>query len=110
MTIITTGDHSKIPVTLKRDGATFSIDAGATIKAILTGADRITLLTEEVTIDNAAVGTDLPNSKFIVEFTKAQTLAIIDYGPAYLEVQVEEIVDEPDTWTDEVLIRKGNIA
>lgn len=109
MAIITTGDRSRIPVILKRDGATFAIDGSAVIKAILTDLDRVTVISGEVTINNSATGTDLPNSKFIVEFNKTETAAITQLGEAYLEVQVDETGDDPETWTDEVLVRKGNI-
>ena len=110
MAIITTGDRAKIPVTLKRDGATFVIGGSAVIKAVLTDLDRTTVISGEVTISNVATGTDLANSKIIVEFTKAETAAITQTGDAYLEVQVDETGDDPETWTDEVLVRKGNIA
>lgn len=116
MTIITTGDAPKIPVTLKRDGATFVIGGGAVIKAVLTTLDRTTIISAEVTINNTATGTDLSASKFVVEFTKAETAAILiaellsDSGHAILEVQVDETGSDPETWTDGVIVRKGNIA
>jgi len=110
MTIITTGDAPKIPVTLKRDGTTFTIGGSAEIKAILTSLDRTTIISGEITIDKGATGTDLANSKIIVTFTKAETSAITEVGHAYLEIQVDETGDDPETWTDEVLIRQGNIA
>lgn len=111
MSIITTGDYAKIPVTLKRDGATFTISGTAIIKAILTDVDRITVISAEVTIDNTATGTDLANSRVIIEFTKAETETITQLGDAILEVQVAETAEEPETWTDkDILIRKGNIA
>ncbi len=110
MTIITTGDYSKIPVTLKRDSSTFTISDSAVIKAVLTDLDRSTVISPEVTINNSATGSDLANSKFIVEFTKSETLAITKTGEAYLEVQVEDTIDEPETWTSELLVRQGNIS
>ena len=110
MAIITTGDRAKIPVTLKRDGATFTIGGSAVIKAVLTTLDRLTVISPQVTIDNVASGTDLAKSKIIVEFSKIETAAITELGHVYLEVQVDETGDDPETWTGDVLVRKGNIA
>jgi len=108
MTIITTGDDAAIPVTCKKDGATFVVSGSAVVKAVLTGMDRQTVISPEVTIDKGATGTDLANSKLIVEFTEVQTALISEIGAAYLELQIADPLKS--TWSKEVLVRNGNIA
>lgn len=111
-TIITTGDDAAVPVQLyKKQGkvkSTFVIDAGATIKAVLTSIDRLTVISAEVIIDNTATGADLATSLVIVELTEAQTEAITLLGDAIVEIQVDD--GGKLTWTTGVFIRKGNIA
>ena len=105
---ITTGDDSNLPVQLKKDNATFVIDAGAVIKAVITTTDSSSTLSETITIDNLATGTDLSNSLIIVNFTPAQTGAITTYGTALLEIQVDDNIKT--TWKVMVTIVKGNIT
>ena len=114
MAIITTGDDAVIPVRLKKKGAFFSISSGAEIKAVLTTLDRKTIISNVVTVNNAADGTDLANSLFIVEFTEAETLAILDVitieelGEIILEVQVKD--PKKTSWTMSINVVKGNIT
>lgn len=112
MSIITTGDDVAIPVQLYRKingvRSTFVIDAGATIKAVLTALDRQTIISAEVTLDNSATGADLSTSLVVVEFTEVQSAAITQLGDCLIEIQVDD--SGKDTWTVEALVRQGNIA
>ncbi len=111
MAVITTGDDVAIPVQLEKkvDGKwqAFEISGTAIIKAVLTSLDRMTIISDQVTINNNANGTNLAASLIIVEFTEAQSEAISEFGQVYLEVQVDD--GKKLTWTEGVLVRKGNI-
>jgi len=108
MAIITTGDHTNIPVTLKKNGKTFTISSGAVIKAVITNTARNAVISPEVIIDNNATGTDLANSLIVVEFNETESSAITQLNDAMLEIQVAD--PEKKTWTTPILIRQGNIA
>ena len=107
---IVTGDDVDIPVTLTKGKAkaVFSIDAGATVKAALVSLSRETILIPAVVCDFNATGADWANSLVIVPFSSAETAALIDYGKAYLEVQVDD--GGKLTWFDDIDIIKGSIA
>lgn len=110
MSVIVTGDDVALPVTLKKDAATFSIDAGATVQASLVSIDRSTTIVSAVTCSNVATGADWPNSLVVVEFSSAQTTAILDadLGFALLEIQVDD--GGKLTWFVSIEIEKGTIA
>lgn len=108
MAIIVTGDDVSLPTELKKDGKTFSIDAGATIKAALISADRESTHIATVTVDKLAAGTDLANSLVIVEFPSESTGLIAAYQPALVEVQVDD--GGKITWFADVDIEKGTIS
>lgn len=107
-TDITTGDDVGLPVTLKKDGSVFLINAGATVKASLVDRDHTTILAGPVTLSNATPGSDWNNSLIMVEFTSAETGAIIAYNPSLLEIQVDD--GGKLTWFLDVNIIKGTIA
>jgi len=90
MSDIVSGYDAALPVTLKKEGVVFSIDAGATVKAVLLSADRSTVIIPEVTSNNAATGADWANSLVIVEFSAAQTALVLEEGDMTLEVQVDD--------------------
>ena len=108
MSVIVTGDDVALPVTLKKDGATFTIDVGATVQASIVLADRSATLIAAVTCSNAATGADWANSLVIVEFSSAETGAVTDYVPALVEIQVDD--SGKLTWFVGVVIEKGSIA
>ena len=108
MTQIVTGDDVALPVTLKKDGAVFAIDAGATVQAALVSLDRSTVLAGPVTCSNVATGADWANSLVMVEFNSATSGAITAYGKALLEIQVND--SGKLTWFVTVDIEKGTIA
>ena len=108
MVVLTTGDDNVIACKLTDAGKTFPISNGASVKAVVTSLDRQTTLSAVVEVNLGAVGTDLANSKVIVEFGENESGAITQYGVALLEIQVDD--GGKVTWTKEILIRKGNIA
>ena len=108
MSVIVTGDDVALPVTLKKDGATFSIDAGATVQASIVLPDGSVTLVSAVTCSNAATGADWDNSLVVVEFSSAETGAVTDYVPAKVEIQVDD--SGKLTWFVGVVIEKGSIA
>ncbi len=105
---IVTGDDIAIPVTLKKDGATFAIDAGATIKARLVSSDHKTTYSDEIDQSNVAPGADWDNSLVVVAFGSAETVEITHQGVAALEIQVDD--SGKRTWFVTVNIVKGNIG
>jgi len=110
MSVIVTGDDVALPVTLKKDGATFTIDPGATVQASIISVDRSVALIPAVTCSNAATGADWANSLLIVAFTSTETAAILDanLGAALLEIQVDD--SGKLTWFVSIDIVKGTIA
>ena len=64
---ITKGDDATIPLRLKRGGVTFVISGSALIQAVLTGTNKTTILSAEVSVNLTETGTDLANSLIIVK-------------------------------------------
>lgn len=105
--IITSGDDSSLPATLKKDGAVFNIDPGATVRAALIDPDYSKKLTDVVNVSNATPGSDWANSLLIVEFTSAQTTGVRP-GEVILEVEVDD--GGKLTWQlSPITVRKGMI-
>ena len=86
------GDDWAIPVTLSvgDPAATFAIDSGATIKARLISKNHCDVLTDVVTVLEAATGSDWANSKVVVEITGTLNGVIDIQGAAKLELQVDD--------------------
>jgi len=108
MSVIVTGDDVALPVTLKKDGATFAIAQAATVQAALVTQDRSSVLAGPVVCSSSATGADWANSLVIVEIASTLTGAIVSYEPALLEIQVDD--GGKLTWFASVDIVKGNIA
>ncbi len=105
--IITSGDDSSLPVTLKKDGATFTIDPSATVRAALIDPDYSERLTEVVVVDNAASGADWENSLLIVLFASDDTEDVRP-GDVLLEIEVDD--GGKLTWqVNNIKVRKGMI-
>lgn len=109
MTIeITIGDHRELPVTLKKDGATFTIDPGATVKGALRNSAG--LITSEVAILEAETGADWANSLVVVVFDTTETAKLTAGDTVVLEIQVTESA-EPLTWhIHGIKVRQGFIT
>lgn len=107
MTIIVTGDDVALPVTLKKDGKTFSIANNAVVKAALVSADHNDLLAGPVILSNSAAGSNWGASLVIVQFNAQTTGAITSYKPSLLEIEVND--NGKLTWFADVRIIKGNI-
>ena len=103
--LIVTGDDADLPVTLSKDGVTFTIDPGATVQAAVVSTDRETTLLAAVTCDNGATGADWANSLVVVEFPSADTGALTEETPALLEIQVDD--NGKKTWFTDVQMDFG---
>ena len=103
---ITAGDDITIPVTLKKNGATFAIDSAATINAAIVDVDVQNLLSSVVTVNKSAAGTDLANSLIQVSFTSAQTAGVRP-GNAKIEIQVDD--SGKTTWHLDCIFKRGII-
>lgn len=108
MSGIVTGDDVALPVTLKKDNTTFTINPAADVKASIISLDRATVLIASTAVSNAAAGADWANSLVVVEFSSAETGAITAYDPALLEIQVDD--GGKLTWFVNLDIVKGTIV
>ena len=86
-TTLVTGDDIALAVQLKRNGAAFSIDVGATVKAALVSSSGT--VTGPVVCSSSADGADWSTSLVVAEFESAttQAMAIGDYE---LEIEVDD--------------------
>jgi len=107
MSTIVTGDDVSLPVTLKKDGATFIINGGATVKASLVSENKDTVLIAPVTVLEANPGSDWANSLVVVQFTSIETGALTAYNPSLLEIQVDD--SGKLTWFASINVDRGTI-
>jgi len=107
--IIVSGDDINILQTLTKDLATFTIDAGATVKASLVsrGAANKTVLVAPVTVLEAATGADWANSLLVIVFPSADTASLTTLGVMELEIQVDD--GGKLTWHVNVEMLQGTI-
>ena len=108
MSELVTGDDVAIPVTLRKDGATFSIDSGATIKASLISYAKDEIFITPQDVAEGTAGSDWANSLVIVEFVSADTLAIPQTGKAKIEIQVDD--GGKLTWFTTIDVELGTIS
>jgi len=104
---LVTGDDIQMLVTLLKDGATFNINAGATVHARLIDVGKENPYMDAIVQSNTAPGADWPNSLVTVEFASADTADIAYQGPALLEVQVDD--NGKSTWFETVQISGDTI-
>lgn len=111
-TELVTGDDIAIPVTLKVNGATFTIPGTATVKARLVRTDHSEPIpgSLEAVQSDAAPGADWANSLVVVEFAGSDTSGIVaaDQGKALIEIQVDD--NGKRTWFVSVKLVLGQIA
>lgn len=110
MANLITGDDFSSPQTLRKDGQTFSIDSGATVKVRVVTTDHCDALSEEVVLDNGDVGSDWDNSVVMVNIPSAITSQIEIIGgsmPAIIETQVDD--GGKLSWFSNINIIKGHI-
>lgn len=106
--VIVSGDDAVLAVTLTKEGATFAISSGATVKAALVSIDRAEVLIPAVTCNPDVSAADWDNSLVAVQFSASATSEVNDYGPALLEVQIDD--GGKLTWFVDAHVVKGNIA
>lgn len=106
--VIVTGDDVLLYVTLKKNGATFAIDTGATVQARIINQHTTTNLTDAVEQVSTTAGADWDNSLVAVIFDSATTATIAKAGPARLEIQVDD--GGKRTWFVNINIVLGTIS
>ena len=106
MGTITTGDDVSIPITLKKNGAVFSIDSGAVVKGKLCNNYRKSLMSA-VTLNNSHPDADLANSLVIFELSETDTSSITWGGSGTIEIEVDD--GGKSTFWIPVTIRVGTI-
>jgi len=104
---IVTGDDVTLPVTLKKNGATFDMSSAA-VKAAIVSNSRTTKFTGDVAQSSGTSGADWLNSLVVVVFSSTDT-AISATGPAWIEIQVDD-GGLKTTWFVGVELLQGNIA
>ena len=85
---VTTGDDESFLVTLKRNGSTFTIDPGATVRAALVHK-KYKSCSSAVACSSGATGADWANSLVAVEFASSVT-ANCPPGDSELELEVDD--------------------
>lgn len=106
---IVSGDDVIMPVTLRKNGNTFNIDAGAEVKASVISKSKSTTLIQPVTLSSGASGADWANSLVIVSFSSSDTANITKFGDATLEIQVNQ-ENLKETFFSNIRLIKGTIA
>ena len=101
------GDDDSISIQLTRDGATFSIDTGATVKAAITSLDRQTVLAGPVTCLSNATGADWSTGLVVAPFASADTGSMTTFGSLRLEVEVDD--SGKQTYSDGITVISGAI-
>jgi len=106
--IIVTGDDVTLPVTLKKDSATFTIPVSATVKTAIVSPNRDQVLIPASLSSDTASGADWANSLIIATFSSTETSKVTNYGDAILEIQVND--SGKTTWFTSLIIEKGSIT
>jgi len=104
---LVTGDDISLPVTLKKNGATFDINTSATVYAMLVNKTRTTELTEPIAQVSSTSGANWANSLVVVELSSEDTIEIDASQSALLEIQVND--SGRRTWFVTVNLVKGFI-
>lgn len=88
MFLITPNDGAKIPATLLKDGLTFNIPGGTSVKAALLNNDHTQLLAGPVTVSQSEAGSDWATSGIVAVFSAADLAAITESVPLVMEIEV----------------------
>ena len=105
---LVTGDDVTLPVTLKKNDATFSINPAASVKVRLVSSDHTAALSDEVAQSSLTSGADWAHSLVVVVLPAATSGVITTYGAAKLEIQVAD--SGKTTWFVPVTVIRGTIA
>lgn len=103
-----TGDDFLEPVTLKKNGLTFTINPSASVKAALVKRDRSGILIAASVCSANAPGADWAQSRIILPFTALQTSDVMEFGRAIIEIQVDD--GGKKTWFTTLEVIKGFIS
>lgn len=104
---IITGDGASLPTTLRINGATFTIQSSAIVKAAIIDNSHSVVLAGPVSVLEATTGSDWANSKIVPVFSENQT-ASLPVGSALVEIQVDD--GGKTTWHTGINIEKGLIS
>lgn len=105
---IIAGDDTDIEITLKSNGAVFSISNSAVIKAAIIDRSRSAVLIGPVTVDRTVLGSDWMASLIVVQFPGRMSESIRTSTQAKLEIQVYD-GGRKVTWTTDITLIKSLI-
>lgn len=108
--MIVTGDKVALPIQLTKNGATFIIASGASVKAGIVDQGHKKLHSAVVTCSNTAPGADWNTSLVTVEMTSAESGAIDITGDALIEIEIDEGPGEPISYFADVSIVAGLVT
>ena len=106
--IFITGDDISVPITLTKNGVTFTISNSAIVKTRLVTTNHGSALSEDVTQSHLTAGANWAASLLVVVLGSAATVKIAQQGLATLEIQVDD--GGKTTWFVDVQIVRGQIA
>lgn len=104
---LTIGDDISLSVQLRKDSATFNINTTSIVEAQIVANDRNSVLSAKTTMTSTATGADWANSLVVVEFASSATSNITTFGPAILELQVDD--SGKTTWFSSVRLLNSQI-
>lgn len=105
--VLVTGDDFALPVNLTANEVAVNV-AGATITAGIVGTDHAALHLQGIAQSSGATGANWGAGLVAVEFTAAQTAAIVATGAALIELQVASPAKA--TWFIPIQIVRGHVA
>jgi len=106
--VLVTGDDFQLPVDLTTNDLAFVVDVNAEVKARVVSLDHRTAWSAAVAQIAGTAGADWPNGRVAVFFTAAETAAIVKYGLAQIEIQVNQFGGK-STWFAGIRVVKGQI-
>lgn len=106
--VLVTGDDLALPVDLTVNGVAFDA-SGGTVTARIVSLDHDTALCDEAQQNSAASGANWAAGRVVVELAAALTAAIVSYGQALIELQVDK-AGRKATWFVAIVVVRGHVA
>lgn len=107
--VLVTGDDFYALVDLTENDLAYAVDLAATVKARIVALDHRSALSAEVAQASGTAGANWAVGRIAVLLNAAATVAIVKYGLAQIEIQVEQ-AGAKYTWFAGVRIVQGQIA
>jgi len=107
--VLVTGDDFHALVDLTENDLAYVVDGAASVKACIVSLDHRSAFCTAVAQSSGAIGANWPAGRVAVVLNAAATAAIVKYGLAQIEIQVEQGGGKY-TWFAGVRIVKGQIA